>query len=229
MGLASTTIIYAAIGLCVAAALTLRQEDVGAAHRVGTFALGAVFWPFFAPGLLAGRGPSAGDTPAVPATPHTPQIRTAEARLLSALARVEGIAEEVLAPEVARVRAITGQLGSMERRVAEMDDLLRSPEFDAAAAEAALASLAVRAVPEDDPRVQSVRARLRNLERLRALRDRTFSDLERVCLKLEEMSSQLQLLKFAGRPDAEVVRLVKDIAESIEGVTEGILGAETSW
>jgi hypothetical protein len=216
MGLASTAVLYAAIGLCIASALTLRQERVGAAQRVGAFALGAVFWPFFAPGLLAARA-----TP----VPHAPQARIAEARLLAALEKVEGIAEEVLAPEVARVRAITGQLGSMERRVAEMDELLRSPEFDPAAAKAALESLALRAVLDDDPRVQSVRARLRNLERLRTLRDRTASDLERVCLKLEEMSSHLQLLKFAGRPDAEVVRLVKDIAESVEGVTEGLLAA----
>ncbi|MHB8877602.1 MAG: hypothetical protein ACYC8T_28255 [Myxococcaceae bacterium] len=218
MGITSTAVIYATIGLCIAAALALRDEHSSAARRAGTFALGALFWPLYAPGLLAARPPP------LAAAPPT-HIHAAEARLLAALSRVEGIAEEVLAPEVARVRAITGQLSSMERRVAEMDELLGSPEFAPAAAEAALRDLAGRGVSDEDPRVQSVRARLRNIERLRALRDRTAGDLERVSFKLEEMSSQLQLLKFAGRPDAEVVRLVKEIAESVGEATEGILAA----
>ena len=218
MGLAGTAVIYAVIGLCVATALMLRDPAASPARRAGAFVTGAVFWPVFAPVLLAGSARAPAPSPG-----RSPRVRAAEERLLAALAKVEGIAEEVLAPEVARVRAVTGQLGSMERRVLEMDELLRSPEFDAAAGAAALAELAGRGLGADDPRVQSVRARLRNVERLKALRDRTSADLERVCLKLEEMSSQLQLLKYAGRPDAEVVRLVKDIAESVEGVTEGVL------
>ena len=44
-------------------------------------------------------------------------------------------------------------------------------------------------------------------------------------LQLEEMGSRLQLLKFAGRPDAELVELLQSVAASVEEVTEGLLAA----
>ncbi|MFZ5468742.1 MAG: hypothetical protein ACOZIN_04815 [Myxococcota bacterium] len=221
MGIAGTLVIYAVLGVCVAVALVLREERRGA-HGAAVFLLALFFWPVFAPVLLGGAPASS--------SPEkngrlTPRIRAAEEQLLAALGKVEGVAEEVLVPEVTRVRAVAGQLASMERRVQEMDELLRSPEFDGAAAEAVLADLLRRGVAEGDPRVLSVRARLRNTERLKEMRRRGADDLERVLLKIEEMSSQLRLLKFAGRPDAEVVQLVKEVAQSVEDVTEGLLAA----
>jgi hypothetical protein len=39
------------------------------------------------------------------------------------------------------------------------------------------------------------------------------------------MSSRLKLLRFAGRPDAEVVQLFKEVADSVEDVTEGLMAA----
>jgi len=59
------------------------------------------------------------------------------------------------------------------------------------------------------------------------MRGRTSDDIERVVLKLEELSSQLRLLAFAGRVDADVVRMIKEIAESVEDVTEGLLAEES--
>jgi hypothetical protein len=61
--------------------------------------------------------------------------------------------------------------------------------------------------------------------RLVGMRERTAADLERVVLQLEEMGSRLQLLKFAGRPDAELVELLQSVASSVEEVTEGLLAA----
>jgi hypothetical protein len=58
------------------------------------------------------------------------------------------------------------------------------------------------------------------------MRDRTRADLERVLYKLEEMSTHLHLLKYAGRPEAEVIRAIKEVAESVEGITEGMLADE---
>jgi hypothetical protein len=57
------------------------------------------------------------------------------------------------------------------------------------------------------------------------MRNRTGDDLERIVLRLEEMSSQLRLLEFAGRSDAEVVQAIKEIADSVQEVTEGLLQA----
>ncbi len=218
----ATLLLYAVLGLCVATAVLLRDDRPGPWRKGVTFVTGVLFWPLYAPLLLA--RPSGGRAPAAP--DFTGRVDTAEEQLLDALSRVEGIAEEVLAPEVARVRALVGQLAAMEKRVREMDELLGTSEFDAASARAALDELRGRGLPDDDARVESVRARLRNIERLASMRDRAREDLERVTLKLEEMSLKLKLLKFAGRSDAEVVHLIKEVAQSVEELTEGLLGAE---
>ena len=224
MTFTGTCIVYGIVGLVVAAALLLREESPGALRAVFLFASGVVFWPLYAPFLLGER--TAQPTRTVSeAGGLLPRIRSAEERLLAALSKVSGVAEEVLAPEVARVRGLASSLVAMAKRLEEMDEMLATPEFSAAAAESALADLQGRGKGEDDARVQSVRARLRNVDRLAGMRGRTCEDLERALLKMEEMSSQMLLLKFAGRPDDEVVRLMKDIARSVEEVTEGLLAA----
>jgi hypothetical protein len=220
MGLLETSIIYGLVGLAVAAALVLREDQGGVARRAVTFVSGVAFWPVFAPVLFAGR---ARQPPSRRAT-FRGRIEDAQAQLLEALGRVQGMAEMV-APEVARVRGLAGSLEAMEERLGEMDEMLATPEFDTGVAQAALTDLARRGIADDDPRVQSVRSRLKNIERLKAMRERTCEDLERIVLKIEEMISRLQLLKFAGRPDAEVVQLFKEIADSVEEVSEGILAA----
>jgi hypothetical protein len=152
-------------------------------------------------------------------------VRAAQERLRAALRQVEGLAADVLRPEVARLRGLVDAMGKMEARVAEMDALLATPEFNRALASEQLEALARRGLGPEDARVQSVQARLRNMERLGAMRERTAADLERVVLQLEEMGSRLQLLKFAGRPDAELVELLQSVAASVEEVTEGLLAA----
>lgn len=223
--LVSTAILYGLVGLCIATALVLREDRRSVSHRALGFIAGAAFWPLFAPMLLGAGAERQPPGRTTTTSAFAPRIRAAEEQLLTAIGHGEGIAEEVLGAEVARVRAVAGQMASMERRVHEMDELLRTPEFDAESARIALGDLSARGVSPDDPRVQSVRARLRNIERLRSMRDRTCADLERIILKLEEMSSRLRLLRFAGRPDAEVVQLIKEVAESVEEVTEGLLEA----
>ena len=218
MGFAGTGLLYALIGIAAGLALALRARR----RRALLFFAGLFFWPIFAPFLLS----PAKDPERRQAPPQDARVQAAQDRILRALARLDGLAEEVLAPEVARVRGLAGAMGSMSRRIAEMDELLSGPELNEPATRALLQDLSERGVPEKDPRQQSVRARLRNIERLRAMRDRTREDLERVLFKLEEMSTQLHLLKFAGRPEDEVVRVIKDIAESIEGITEGMLAEE---
>lgn len=220
MTASGTLLVYALLGLTVGAAAA-RREGRGWA-RAATFCAAALFWPLFAAFLLGRRG----DEPAGAAarsSPRSAEVQAVQGRVVDALASLEGMAGAALAPEVARVRALAAALAAMDLRILEMDALLAGPELSEPSARACLADLAARGVPEDDARLQSVRARLRNIERLRALRERTREDLERIVLKLEELSSQLHLLKFAGRPEAEVVRSIQEIAVSIEGIAEGLL------
>ncbi len=217
MGVVETCILYLLLGGVVAVALVLRAEGKGGGARAVTFVAGVFFWPVYAPFLLSSSRPAAAAV--------TPPARAAQERLRAALGQVEGLAADVLRPEIARLRGLVDAMGKMEARVAEMDALLATPEFNRAVASEQLEALSRRGLTPEDPRVQSVHARLRNMERLAEMRERTAADLERVVLQLEEMGSRLQLLKFAGRPDAELVQLLQSVAASVEEVTEGLLAA----
>ena len=103
-----------------------------------------------------------------------------------------------------------------------MDRLLTSPEFDATKARARLAELRGQGLGDDDPRVGSLRMRVRNIDRLTALRDRTAELLERTLLKMEELNSHVLLLRFAENPEREVAGLMRDLAASVDGLTEGL-------
>jgi hypothetical protein len=227
MGIVETALFYAIVGLAVAGAMSLQAGGGRLIRRAGLFAVWTLLWPFFAPTLFGG----ALDRGAQPKSPETgrsgldPRLHAAQEQLLSALQGVEGVAQEVLTHEVARVEKLTESLAAMEGRLREMDTLLGSPEFDADRAETALRGLEGRGYAEDDPRVQSVRARRRNIEQLRQMRDRAGQDLERALLKMEEMRSQVLLLRFANRPETELVDLIRDIAATVEGLTEGMMAS----
>ncbi len=223
MGLFGTAILYAILGLVVASATALGEATTrpSAGRLVFLFTVGAVFWPLFAPMLLGGRGGA--EAGAGAGIEGDGRIRAAEADMLAALAKVKGgVAGEAMAPEAAKVRDLASGLRAMAVRLVEIDEALRAPGLDTAAIEAQLADVAARGGAESDPRAQSLRARLRNIERLRALRGRTGEDLERSLFKMEEITSQILLLKFAGRPEAEVAELIDGIAGSVEGVTEAL-------
>ncbi len=218
MGIRETVLIYLILGAVVAVALVIRAEQAAFPQRLGLMLGGLVFWPLFASVLLGSEAPRR--DPA-----DSSRLARVQQSLLDGLERLRGLAEEVLAPEIARVRGLADAVHAMEHRLTEMEQILATPEMDRRAAESALTALSARGVPEGDPRLQSVAARLRNIDRLRAMRARTSDDIERVLLKMEEMSTQLRLLAFAGRPDAEVVEAIKDIAASVDGIAEGLIAA----
>jgi hypothetical protein len=225
MGLAGTGIIYLLLGLVVATATVLGEARPGFGRVAFLFTIGALFWPLFAPTLLGAAKTGAGASEARGGADAAgdARIRAAEADMLAALAKVKGgVAGEAMAPEAKRVRDLANGLRAMAARVVEIEEALRAPGLDPAAIEAQLTDVAARGGAESDPRAQSLRARLRNVERLRALRGRTGDELERSLFKMEEITSQMLLLKFAGRPEAEVSELIDGIADSVEGATEAL-------
>lgn len=209
-------VLYGLAGLAVAAAFLLRGEATPA--RQGVLAAASLaFWPLLLPLLLtfdkAARRPTSG-ADAISAS-----------RLKAALAGLEGLTHELAEPELARIRVLSRSMTALEARVHEMDALLGSPEFDLAAAERALDDLVRRGIAEADGRVASVRARLRNIAHLRALRERAAGDLERVCLQLEGIPAQLRLLRFAGSDvsDQTAVAAIRDVADAMQTLTEELL------
>jgi hypothetical protein len=218
-----TLLIYAILGLVVAVAMALREPRLGALRLLFLFTAGVAFWPLFAPSLLGGLSAPAPAASVARDAPLDARIHAGEQQLLAALAKVRGVAEGALAPEAARVRDLAASLATMAARLAEIDDTLRAPELDARILEERLAELVTHGRGPDDPRVLSMKARLRNVERLRAMRARTHDDLERALLKMEEITSQMLLLKFAGRPESEVAALIGEIEGGVDGIAEAML------
>jgi hypothetical protein len=216
MGFTETLFLYLVIGAVVGAARAMLDARATLAKRLLSLAVAVPFWPLFAPFLMV--RPSA-----APASPKDPglesRIRAGEARLTAALQSLGGIAEDVLAAEVGRVEGLGRALRTMATRAAEMNALLATPEFSRERAQRTLSSLDDS---PNDPRTTSVRARIANIERLESMRQRTLEALERALLEIEEIGSRMALLRFADRPDEEVVRIVRDIAISVEGVAEGL-------
>ena len=217
MGFAETGTVYLIVGFSCAIAMWRRERGQSWARAVATFVVHTALWPFFAPLLFDG-----GQRPQPLATPPT-RVTAAEHRLLAAMESLDGIAEEVLGPEIARIRGMTTDLEAAERRLEEMEDLLKTPEFDLKRVAETLRDLRDRELDEDDPRIQSVLARERNIVRLTRLRDQAHADLERATFELEEMSAQIRVLRFADRPDTALIELVREVAATVEGVTERLL------
>src|SRR4051794_19764936 len=108
MQIFETSVIYLILGAVVASAMVLRSEQREHLHRIGLFLLALLFWPCFAPLLLGGRPaptePPRGDTPL------DSRVAAIQTSLLTALTKLQGVAEEVLAPEIARVRGLSSSI-----------------------------------------------------------------------------------------------------------------------
>jgi hypothetical protein len=223
MSALGTLVIYVILGLVVAVATATRDPRPSVVRLAFLFTAGVLFWPLVAPSLFGGPAASSASAATANDGAIAPRIQVAEEQILAALAKVKGgVAEGALAPEAARVRHLAGSLRALVKRLDEIDETLRAPELDAHKLDERLADLAARGCPAGDARAESLRARLRSVERLRALRARTHDDLERALFKMEEITSQMLLLKFAGRPDTEVASLIDEIADGVDGVAEAL-------
>jgi hypothetical protein len=221
MGIRETSVIYVILGVVVAAAMALREPRPSAGRIAFLFLAGVPFWPLFAPSLLGGAARREPGTPAAP-DGFEARIGDAEAQILGALAKVKGgVAGGALAPEEERVRHLSGSLQKLAARFAEIEEMLAAPGFSGERLGARLADLRGRG-HGDDPRARSLEARLRDVERLRGMRARTQDDLERALCKMEEITSQMLLLKLAGKPETEVAALIDAIADGVEGVAEAL-------
>ncbi len=220
MSVLETAIVYGLVGIVVALALSLSGGRRRLVPAVAAGMYHAALWPFFAPFLLgraidgeARTGPVRGEL--------SGPVEAAEARLRETLTRVGGVAEEVLGPQLETVTSLCDSLRRMERRRVEMGELLESPEFDGKEVVRALEALEGRG---EDWRVESLEARLRHIERLKRMHEKTTRNVEETLLKLDEMTAQIALLQFADPGQGEVAFHLEEIALTIEGLSESLLG-----
>jgi|GEM_PF-1571431 len=226
MRIAETLFLYGLIGFVVMLVMASREKK-RSWFRVVHISLWWSLWPFFVVLLLSSASAEEIENPRLVLPENTeridPRLERAEQHLLGALYQLEGVAEEILKPEIERVKALTSTLNQVEKRLKDMGDLLRTPSFDKQAVEENKKLLQAEGCNGEDTRVQSLNARLRNIETLQRMEARTKESLERALLKMEELSGHIQVLRFAARPDTEVIAVIKDIAVSVESAMEGFL------
>src|SRR5262245_16648015 len=225
MGIIETFMIYLVIGTVVAVAMWITSSRTLSVPAVFDLITRAILWPFFAP-LLFGKAASVASLPTSTERRHEGKescLHETQQRLLQAIGRLDGLGEGVIKPQLTQIDAMARSLDAAERRLQEMEELLHSREFDMARVDAALHELRGKGYDEEEPRVRSLHARRRNIERLQTMRDRTRDELERALVKLEEISAQVLLLRFADQPETKLAVLLKEVAGNVEGLATVVL------
>lgn len=212
-GQVGTALAYTAAWSVVGCLVAARLQRADASRW--TFALHAALWPFFAP-LLMGEA-------AAPVAEG--QTDSPEHALLEALGALDGVAADVLAPELTRATGVVAATRRARSRLAQMDVQLAHADVAATRAEAMRDGLRATGAARGDPRLRAVEETLVHVERLRALRARTAEELERARLQIEALTAQLRLLRFADAPERDVLDRLREVAAGVDAVAEALGGA----
>jgi hypothetical protein len=225
MGIIETFMIYLVIGLVVATALWIVHGRTLSVAGVFNLLTWTMLWPFFAP-LLFGQAVPVVSPPTRTDQDHEgkeSRLHETQQRLLQAIGRLDGLAEGVIKPQLTQIDAMVRSLDTAEHRLQEMEEMLHSREFDMVQVDTALHDLRGKGYDDEEPRVRSLCARRRNIERLQTMRDRTRDELDRALVKLEEISSQVLLLRFADQPETKLASLLKEVAGNVDGLATVVL------
>lgn len=222
MGALETAIVYAVLGAVVAAALWLQPHN---RPRPWSLLLYILCWPLFAPVLFSaeGRAEQRAGEPTQARSSFRDRIAHAEQLLDAKLAQLTGAAGATLHHETGRIRQLQAALNAMATRLADMDAVLTTPEFDEASARTRLEQRSASATSANDPSVASLAARLASIQELKQLRERHLVELERALYRIEEMSSRLAVLRFTEGDSRGADALIDEISGTIDDITEAIL------
>lgn len=164
-------------------------------------------WPLFLPGLLV-AAPS--PEPAPPG-PWQARIDGAVAGLARALSSWDALPERAVCE--ASLAAAARGLAALSDRHEQLDLALRGPEHDIAKLRIELESAPLSAQPV-------MAARLRNVERLAALRDEARAELERALAGLADLSTRVQLARFTGSSAEALSAQIARLAAAVDGAAE---------
>ncbi|MFB6371749.1 MAG: hypothetical protein ABEN55_01220, partial [Bradymonadaceae bacterium] len=76
--------------------------------------------------------------------------------------------------------------------------------------------------------LESARNKLRHIRHLKSMRQNVEQSLEAAASKVDEIATQMSLLRFADNPEREVSELIEDIAATVDGVSEGVLETDAA-
>ncbi|HEY3353619.1 MAG TPA: hypothetical protein VGQ83_10245 [Polyangia bacterium] len=205
MRLAELTLLYAIVGAGCAAAALVRGRGSRAA-RAGDAVLLFGLWPLYGPFLLLSlRGED-----------HGAEGR--EVAFLVALRRAAATPLGRLLPDERTVRALGQRLRVAAAKVAEIDALLGRPEFSADDALARQRELTARGA--SDTVLATAGSRVQNIRRLQAMRDRFRRELDEVNELLCQLTTQAEVVRLAGAPDASSEELCREIVNRVEGLDQ---------
>jgi hypothetical protein len=225
MGIPETLIFYLSFGIAVAVAAQVNDRKRPALERIFRGVSAVFFWPLYVPILLAPREPpSAAQRGAASEPPEAKDemalaIAQVETELDTALASLDGWAEEALTRETVRLDELKGAWKSQAARIRELDRLLDRPEFGPQVAPAQTADERASAAVGERLR-QSEQARQGHLGRLREVRRQAHEDLLATLAWVRELVTMIHLAKFTGAPASRAEELVAQIAAAVEGLSE---------
>ena len=163
-----------------------------------------LLWPLYGPFFLAQRGDSDGEGSA------------SEIAFLAALRRAAGTPLAALLPDSATARALARRLRVASGKVQEIDELLGRQEFDEGEALTRARELRERGASECAQSTLAIR--VQNIRRLRGLRDRFARELDEVRELLVQLTTQAEVVRLAGAPDADARELVQELVSRVEGL-----------
>lgn len=222
MGLTESILMYLVVGIAVAVAVAARSNRNSSGQWAVRVVTAWIFWPLYLPLLLVNAGdqpevPNLGTSPRPAVDPLRALISQVEGELDTALASLDGWAEDVLVREQVRISELKEAWTAQAERIREMDRLLARPEF----------ALAGDADPETTPEAapndklsQCRAAREAHLQRLHAVRAQAHADLLTTLAWVRELVTMIHLARYTGAPASRAEELVAQIAAAIEGLTE---------
>lgn len=202
MKLAELGALYLLCGVGCAALAMLRPAPPWTRACDGL--LMVLLWPLYGPFVLARQ--SSGE----------PEGSSNEIAFLAALRRAAGTPLAALLPDSATARALARRLRVAAGKVQEIDGLLGRQEFDEREALARQRELRERRASECAQSTLAIR--LQNIRRLRSLRDRFARELDEVSELLVQLTTQAEVVRLAGAPDADARELVQEIVSRVEGL-----------
>ncbi|MBL8622442.1 MAG: hypothetical protein JNK64_14100 [Myxococcales bacterium] len=158
-------------------------------------------WPLYGPVLVGG-----GRVDAAPS----------ERALLAALRGAGDVPVAGALLDADGARELARRLRVGRARLRDLEQVLARPALDLAIAQARVEALARGGAR--DGAVAAARRRVEAIGQLRALRDRCAADLEQVDEVIAQLTTQLEVARFAGAADATIAELASDLCARVDGL-----------
>lgn len=203
MNLLDLTLLYLVVGAGCAVVVYRRTG------RPASAALALPLWPIWAPVALTDDAPRRGTV--------SGRVARIEEQLEQAVQTCRGSAWSILLPDDS-VRRLRREIGTVERRIDELDEVLSAPGFDLERAERRVSELS--RTGGSRRAFETAVLHRNNVARIQAMRDRSERALEEIAELIGALRSQLVLARYAGSSPEGVGGIVTELWAHVEALSE---------